>query len=248
VTEGIAPAVADRPETERKTVLGARLEWVGCHVRHGSCRETVRSAPLPWPEVESDQGPLVAVLVPVKAFSTAKVRLAPALDGPARAALARAMAERVLAAAGVLPVAVVCDHEAVARWARGCGARVLWEPGLGLNGAVQSGVARLAATGVQRVIVAHADLPLATDLGMLAGEETVVIVPDRHDDGTNVITVPSTAGFRFSYGPGSFARHCAEAERLGLALDVRRDAQLGYDVDLPVDLAGLAGTEWADVR
>ena len=38
---------------------------------------------------------------------------------------------------------------------------------------------------------------------------------DRRDDGTNVACVPSGAGFRFSYGPGSFARHCDEAVRLG---------------------------------
>ena len=48
-----------------------------------------------------------AVLVPVKAFDRAKLRLAPALDAAARARLARTMAETVLAAAGGLPVAVV---------------------------------------------------------------------------------------------------------------------------------------------
>ena len=40
-----------------------------------------------------------AVLVPVKAFGKAKVRLAPALSGPERAALAQKMATRVVASA-----------------------------------------------------------------------------------------------------------------------------------------------------
>src|SRR5258708_32525759 len=82
----------------------------------------------------------VAVLVPVKAFARAKVRLAPALDAAARAALAEAMASQVLAAATSLPVAVVCDDPGVADWARRHGARVVWEPGRGLNGAVEAGV------------------------------------------------------------------------------------------------------------
>ncbi|MFP5327978.1 MAG: 2-phospho-L-lactate guanylyltransferase, partial [Acidimicrobiia bacterium] len=50
-----------------------------------------------------------AVLVPVKGFRDAKVRLAPALPADRRAALARQMGEQVIAAAQGLPVAVVCD-------------------------------------------------------------------------------------------------------------------------------------------
>jgi 2-phospho-L-lactate guanylyltransferase len=49
--------------------------------------------------------------------------------------------------------------------------------------------------------------------------------------------VPTGARFGFAYGPGSAARHRAEAERLGLALRVTEDEQLGWDVDTPEDLA-----------
>lgn len=176
------------------------------------------------------------VLVPVKAFAVAKVRLAPALSGEERRALARAMADQVLAAAAPLPAAVVCDDEEVRAWAERAGAQVLWCPGLGLNGAVTEGVARLAAAGTTRVVVAHADLPLATALAWVAEGDGVTLVPDRHDDGTNVAGVPAAAGFAFSYGPGSFARHRAEAARLELPLRVVRDPALGWDVDLPADL------------
>ncbi len=177
------------------------------------------------------------VLVPVKAFGRAKVRLADVLDAPARAALAREMADRVLAATGDLPVAVVCDDDEVAAWAEGHGARVLWRPGHGLNGAVNDAVATLAAEGLDRVLVAHADLPLATGFEeLVAPTDGVVLVPDRHEDGTNVASVPAAAGFAFAYGPGSFARHCAEAERLGLELTVHRPPRLTWDVDVPADL------------
>jgi 2-phospho-L-lactate/phosphoenolpyruvate guanylyltransferase len=177
-----------------------------------------------------------AVLVPVKAFSAAKIRLAPALPPSERVALARAMAERVVAAAGPDPVAVVCDDRDVAAWARSLGALVIWEPGRGLNGAVDDGVRRLATLGVQHVTVAHADLPLATDLSWICRFSGVTLVPDRHEDGTNVIGVPAGSGFVFSYGPGSFARHIAEARRLHVPLRIARSTVLSWDVDLPADL------------
>jgi 2-phospho-L-lactate guanylyltransferase len=178
----------------------------------------------------------VAVLLPVKAFGEAKRRLAPALDPVARAALAQAMATLVLASAAPLPVAVVCDDAEVAAWARGAGALVVWEPERGLNRAVEAGVARLGAAGARRVIVAHGDLPLALHLGWVGRFLGVTLVPDRHDNGTNALCVPSDAGFAFSYGPGSFARHTAEAHRLGLPLRVVREPSLAHDVDLPADL------------
>ncbi len=179
----------------------------------------------------------LAVLVPVKAFASAKTRLTPALGDEDRRALVRRMAEQVLKAAAPLRVAVVCDDPEVAAWARARDALVLWEPGRGLNGAVQSGVEQLAHMGVRRVVVAHADLPLARDLAGLAGFDGVTLVPDRRDDGTNVIELPTDAGFRFSYGPGSFTRHRAECDRLGLVVRVVRTPFLSYDVDWPSDLA-----------
>jgi 2-phospho-L-lactate guanylyltransferase len=191
----------------------------------------------PIGDPRAPSGDDVAVLIPVKAFDDAKHRLAGALDAPHRAALARDMATKVVRAAGALRTAVVCDDDAVATWARSCGAEVIWQPGAGLNGAVVAGVEQLAADGVARVIVAHADLPHALDLTWVADFAGITLVPDRRDDGTNVVCVPATSGFRFSYGPGSFARHVAEAERLGLGLRVERSERLGWDVDVPADLA-----------
>ena len=177
-----------------------------------------------------------AVVIPVKAFHAAKLRLAPALSPRERAALAQQMATNVVISAGDLPVSVVCDDPAVRDWARSVGATVRWTPGLGLDGAVQAGVAAAAADGADRIVVAHADLPLAAGFGHIIGTEGVVIVPDRHGDGTNVITVPANSGFRFAYGPRSSARHRDEAVRLGLPVEIRADEALGWDVDIPSDL------------
>jgi 2-phospho-L-lactate guanylyltransferase len=182
-----------------------------------------------------------AVLVPVKAFDQAKRRLDAALGAGERALLARAMAEQVLWAARPLPVAVVCDDTEVADWARALGALVIWEPGRGLNGAVEAGVDRLRLAGVAQVIVAHADLPRANGLELVGRAPGITLVPDRFGNGTNVIAVPSDAGFRFSYGPGSFARHRAEVDRIGLPLHVLHQPDLAWDVDEPADVVPVRG-------
>lgn len=186
-----------------------------------------------------------AVVIPVKAFHAAKLRLAPALSPAARALLAREMATRVVRAAGSLPVLVVCDDEDVRSWAVDVGASAHWTPGLGLIGAVEAGVDAAAAAGADRVLVAHADLPLATGLDHVVGDDGVLIVPDRWNDGTNVIAVPATSGFRFAYGPGSAQRHAVEAHRLGLRVQVIDDQVLGWDVDHPGDLQLPSGEDLA---
>ena len=187
-----------------------------------------------------------AVVVPVKAFTQAKVRLASALDPGERADLARHMAEIVLLAADPLPAVVVCDDAEVRSWAQRSGARVVWCPGRGLNGAVSDGVTALRAEGVAHAIIAHADLPLATRLAWLADFPGVSLVPDRRFDGTNVLALPTDAPFTFSYGAGSFGRHRAEAIRLGLPARVVQDPHLGWDVDLPADLAYPGVPAWAE--
>jgi 2-phospho-L-lactate guanylyltransferase len=180
-----------------------------------------------------------AVLVPVKAFGRAKLRLAPALSPERRRSLARKMATRVVRSAAGLPVAVVCDDTEVADWATTLGALVIWEPGQGLNAAVQAGFHGLTRMGVGSVIVAAGDLPLASDLRWVSDFRGVTLVPDRRYDGTNVIGLPAAAAFTFAYGPGSFHRHLAEARTLGLPLRVVHASPLAWDVDVPADLVGI---------
>jgi 2-phospho-L-lactate guanylyltransferase len=117
---------------------------------------------------------------------------------------------------------------------------VLWRPGRGLNRAVTEGAKALSEMGIDQLIVAHADLPHAVSLAWVARLPGVTVVPDRRDDGTNVISLPTGLDFRFAYGPGSFRRHAAEARRHRLPVRVVREPNLGWDVDLPDDLTALA--------
>jgi len=188
-------------------------------------------APLTWAAVDA------AVLIPVKDFRQAKARLAGILSAEDRIRLARWTAEIVVAAAAPLPVFVACDDRIVAQWAEAAGATVLWRPSVGLNAAVLHGIKALGEAGIQHAIVAHSDLPLANTLATLVLTGGIVLVPDGRSDGTNVLAVPTQAGFEPSYGSLSFHRHLDHALGLGLPVRVLRDPQLALDLDTPADLA-----------
>ena len=143
------------------------------------------------------------VLIPLKSFVQAKLRLATVMTEEGRVDLAKKMAEIVLDAAHPLPVAIVCDDSEVAAWAREKGAEVIHSHNPGLNAAVET------------------------------------LVPDRHKDGTPVLTVPTNVKFEFSYGPGSYGRHVLAAEHSGAPWRSLIDTNLNHDVDEPEDLDGI---------
>jgi 2-phospho-L-lactate guanylyltransferase len=181
------------------------------------------------------------IVIPIRSFRFGKGRLASALDDDARIALARRMADTVVAAAAPRPVVVVSSAPEVAQWCAGHGLARLDDPG-SLDRAADAGRQWTRDQGLVRVVVVHGDLPFATTLDEVAGdgpEAIAVLVPDHRGDGTPVCAVPVTSPFAFAYGPGSFARHCAEARRVALDVRIVRDDALGFDVDLPEDLARL---------
>jgi 2-phospho-L-lactate guanylyltransferase len=133
-------------------------------------------------------------------------------------------------------VVATADHDVV-DWARARSVPALATGGESLDADATEAIDFLADHGVGAALIAHADLPRAQRLDHLVRSGTVVLVPDRAEDGTNVCLVPTDAGFRFAYGPGSFARHRAEAERLGLEVEIVVDDDLALDVDEPGHLA-----------
>jgi 2-phospho-L-lactate guanylyltransferase len=180
-------------------------------------------------------------VLPIRSFLLGKARLASDLGDAARAELGRRLADRVADAAVPYPTVVVTNAPEVRAWAAERGCAVLEDPG-SLDASAQVGYMRLGGSGVDRVVVVHADLARARSLERLVddgGRSVAAIVPCHRDDGTNVLSLPAGAAFRFSYGPGSFRRHAEEARRLGLGLRVVRDPDLAFDVDLPEDLAEL---------
>ena len=190
---------------------------------------------------------LVAVVIPIKAFEQAKDRLSSVLGTDQRALLARTTALGVLESVRGASVFVVCDNLEVSLWATSHGATVVSQSSAGLNAAIQEGIS--AAHEYERVMIVHSDLPLPSRLRELLGSSvasnTVTIVPDRHQDGTNVLIIPSGVGFTCHYGAKSFAAHMTEATKLGLAIEIIEDNELALDIDTPDDLTALP-TQWLE--
>ncbi len=100
------------------------------------------------------------------------------------------------------------------------------------------------------MLVIPADLPLITpeDLRLIlarVGEPpVVVVVPDRHRQGTNALLVCPAGLIEYDFGPDSFERHCERARQAGARLEVCELPSLALDMDLPEDLT-IVGDELA---
>ena len=185
----------------------------------------------------------LAVVIPVKSFTLAKGRLADTLTASQRSALAQSCAETVVRAALSLPTYVVCSDDVVASWAKALGAHIVDCQTPGLDIAVATGRSAAEADGADHIIVAHADLPLAVSFNHIAREGKVTLVPDRHRDGTNVLSFPINSSFTTAYGPGSCDNHIRLAIDAGLEYEIIVDNALALDLDTADDLSELARRE-----
>lgn len=184
-------------------------------------------------------------IIPVKGTALGKQRLAGVLDGAGRSALVGDMLDHVVgvvrAARGIDRIALVGSS----RHGQRDDIALLPDPGTGLNPAVVSAITAAQAQGATRAMVIFADLPQLTalDIERLAAAPRIALAPDRHDTGTNAVSLPlpDASGFTFRFGPDSFARHGAEAERIGLGFEVIRTPGLQRDIDEPADLPDAAG-------
>jgi 2-phospho-L-lactate guanylyltransferase len=183
-------------------------------------------------------------LILVKARATGKARLARVLAAEERTRLVCSMLDRVLAAArGCTQL----DAVALMSPERGCVPRdvhLLPDSGADLNNEVVRAVRTLGRRGAHRVAIIPADLPLlrSDDIHVLLNASVasgLALAPDHHQCGTNAICLRLPTVFRVQFGPGSFARHVADAARLGLVPAVVRLPGFAFDVDDPADLIRL---------
>lgn len=204
---------------------------------------------------------MTAVLIPMKRFALAKTRLRTRLDPSARAALGRAMFERVLRAANGCDTWVLTNGDDVAQLARQLGSQVLEDPPQPLTAAVEGtattlgslidwGLRELAAQGVRRALVLMADLPLIEpeDVAQLSAALDGVELAassDRRGHSTNALALHLPFAARTAFGdPRSYALHLRRARELGLRTAELPNARIAHDVDIPEDLPGTPELLW----
>jgi 2-phospho-L-lactate/phosphoenolpyruvate guanylyltransferase len=184
------------------------------------------------------------VLLPVKAFSNAKQRLAPAMDPATRSGLARAMCTDVLNALARthVPERVILFTAAdeVVEMARPFGFDIVFERSVdGHSAAVNHMVSELLVSSA-RILSIAIDLPRLVpseiDFALDAASEPVTLIPSRDWTGTNGVVFISPAHIAMEYGEGSFRRHLSKAAAAGHRADVMSLPGIAFDIDTLEDL------------
>jgi 2-phospho-L-lactate guanylyltransferase len=187
-----------------------------------------------------------AAILPVKHFGAAKQRLSGALPADVRATLAQATVADVLdslAAAQEVDLTIIVSGA----FEQAPGARTVVIPDPiehGQSPAALAGMKHAAQLGYDLAVLVPGDCPLlepadVDEVIRAARTGDMVIVPDRHGTGTNALALDPRGPFEPAFGPGSCARHVAQAQARGLRFTVGQVVSLALDLDTPEDLAAL---------
>ncbi len=187
-------------------------------------------------------------IIPVKPLRRGKSRLSKVISAEERADLNHYLLEHTIKILSTIDeieniLVISRDTEALAL-ARDLGARTVQEYGSpGLNTALSRAVEIAKTYETCGIVIIPADLPrLAAEdikkiLAYRHNPPVVVIAPDRKRKGTNALFVCPPDLIEFSYGDGSFEKHCQAAREAGARLEICEFPSLELDLDEPEDLA-----------
>jgi 2-phospho-L-lactate/phosphoenolpyruvate guanylyltransferase len=191
-----------------------------------------------------------ALLLPVKDLRNSKQRLIGILSPQERFELAQAMlADAFRAVSNVQraeKIFVVTNYAPAMQTARENGWQILAEDQqISESASVDCASRQCETLGITSLLRLPLDLPRvqASDIDELLAIDCpapgMVIVPSRDGTGTNAVLRTPPTLFPSRFGPGSFAKHCAEAECRGAQIIIRRNPRLEMDIDDDSDLRTL---------
>jgi 2-phospho-L-lactate guanylyltransferase len=186
-------------------------------------------------------------IIPVKPLREGKSRLAGVLVEEKRITLNQAMLEATLktlsSVTQIDQILVISRDPLVISLSQQWGASSILEncqPEL--NASLDCATQFAHAHAANRLLILPADLPLVTKkdieafIHLCPKMSGIVIAPDRWQKGTNALLTNPTGIIPYCFGPGSFSRHRAEAEKKGLVVKIFERVTFGLDIDLPEDL------------
>ena len=186
-------------------------------------------------------------VIPIKALEKAKTRLAPVLSLEERQKLVVQLFEHTVQELADWPllegILVVSNDPFFAQFAEPYGFEFLLEQQpSGLNASVKLAAEYLVNQGVERMLVIHSDLPWVSqqELNRLveaAPSHGILIAPDRHQSGTNVLWAAPPLIIPFAYGCDSFQKHQELARQANCPMIIFHSEALGLDLDLPDDFS-----------
>lgn len=186
-------------------------------------------------------------IVPVKPLNRAKSRLTEVLSPEQREVLAagllRRTVELLVPLSKIQGVLVISRDTKALAMVRELGAQTVQESGAPeLNNALYRATQALKTWGADAALVVPADIPLlsAQDVEEVINlgryQNSVVVVPDRHEHGTNLLLVRPPGLIPYSFGEDSFETHKRLAREAGAAIHIYRSERAALDVDTPDDL------------
>ncbi len=192
-----------------------------------------------------------AILIPVKEFRRAKQRLAMHLTADERESLAAALCDDffqvVAGVRGVDRVFVVSKEPRALARAKELRWEVIPESRqVSESDSVDAASRYCGERGVDALLRLPIDIPLAEPRDIeaifeqLQDAPSAVLVPSSDGTGTNAVLRSPPALFPSHFGPHSFPRHVAEAERSGARVRIFRNPRLELDMDELEDLQRLA--------
>jgi 2-phospho-L-lactate guanylyltransferase len=185
-------------------------------------------------------------IVPIKPLRRGKSRLSKILSEEERAQLNYQLFKNTIdvlkEVKSISEILVVSRDSDVLTEAREMGVRTVTENGSPeLNSALRRASVFSKAFSTQGVLIIPADLPLLTPYDVddfikrRVEPPMIVISPDRHRTGTNMLLIDPADLITFSYGLDSFERHCALAQVKGAEVIVVENDRIALDLDIPED-------------
>lgn len=185
-------------------------------------------------------------IVPVKPFQIGKARLGGVLTVEQRVKLNRLLMIRTIHVLNEVrsldSILVISRSGEVLELARKAGCCALEQNGSGgLNSALYQ-VNNKLCKSEDCVIVIPTDLPLMTSddifqlLEMGKNPPVVIVVPDRHQNGTNALLVNPKGIIRYRFGQKSSIKHMEEARKRNIPVIVKTIQTVSIDLDSPDDL------------
>lgn len=186
-------------------------------------------------------------VLPVKPIRSGKSRLAGVLSEEKREILNQRMFEHTLAVLKEIKeidkVLVISRDSKVISYARKHGAHTIQEDSDSeLNMAVRRATMVAKSFSVQSLLILPADMPLIQPEDIVecikkqGKGKTLVIAPDRRDEGTNVLFLDPVDNFEYLFGHNSFQFHTQQGFEKGYEVIIVKNEHLALDLDIPEDI------------
>ena len=202
------------------------------------------------------------VLIPVKSFADAKLRLRHVLSPGQRRKLSRLMLEDMLAclikSSTVSSISIISCEEEVSTIAEQFGVNVIpTENDQGYSEDATLGIARLSNDQDAPVAILPADLPQISvdDVEQLCSihKQGITLCPAALDGGTNALIIDAGLKLELVFGDNSLQRYQELARRLNIPQQTVSIPGMERDLDRPEDLNWLknqaaSGKTWAYLR